>query len=148
MASRRVLVRVVGKTDDVRGLGEDLLDGLRDEAWENIQIGQGMLADAIRDALSHPSSDPAAPGEPPRKVKGGLQKSWKPGRFGWANAAQTIMRGAVESYDPAAGPLEYGSPAQGIAAHPYVRPTVARIARDLAGVLTQGDAYWGKRATA
>lgn len=143
--TRGVVVRVVGHTDDVRGLGEDLLDALRDEAQENIQIGQALVVDEVRRALGRTSPEPSAPGEAPRKVKGELQGSFKPGRKGWANKAQTIMRGAVESHDPAAGPLEYGAPASGIAAHPYFRPTIARIRRDLEGVLAQGDAYWGKR---
>lgn len=136
---------VVMKHDDVAGLGENLLDAVRDEAWENIQIGQALVADEWRRTLGRVSPQPAAPGEPPRKISGELQGSVTVGRKGWANKAQTVMRGAIEARHPAAGPLEYGAPRQGIQAHPHYRPTIARIERDLEGVLADGDAYWGKR---
>lgn len=143
--ARGVVVRVVAHRDDVSGLGENLLDALRDEAWENIQIAQGLLADEWRRTLGSASSEPAAPGQPPHLVTGELQRSVKPGRKGWANVAQTVMRGAVESKHPGARALEYGDARFGIRPHPHFRPTVARIRRDLEGVLWQGDAYWGKR---
>lgn len=143
--ARGVSVRVVGQTADVSRLSEDMLDALRDEAQENIIIGQALVVDAWRKTLGNASAGPAAPGEAPRRVSGDLQKSVKPGRKGWANVAKTVMRGAVESNHPGAGRLEYGDPAAGIAAHPHYRPTVARIRTDLEGVLAEGDAHWGKR---
>lgn len=136
---------VVMPHDDVTGLGEDVLDALRDEAWENIQIGQALVADEWRRTLGRVAAQPAAPGEPPRKVSGDLQKSVQTGRKGWANKAQTVMRGAIEARHPGAGALEYGAPRLGIEPHPHYRPTIARIERELEGVLTQGDAHWGKR---
>lgn len=138
-------VRVVGARSDIAGLGENLLDALRDEAWENIQIGQALVADEWRRTLGRVAAEPAQPGEPPRKVGGDLQASVKPGRKGWANRAKTIMRGAIESKHPAAGALEYGAPRLGIQPHPHYRPTIARIRTDLEGVLALGDAHWGKR---
>lgn len=137
-----VRFRVVAKRDDISGLSENMLDALRDEAWENIQIGQALVADAWRSTLGRVSPQPAGPGEPPRRVGGELQASVKTGRKGWANKAQTIMRGAVESNHPGAGALEFGAPRSGIQAHPHYRPTIARIARDLEGVLLNGDAHW------
>lgn len=137
--------RVVADRDDITGLDEDLLDALRDEAQENIIIGQALVVDEWRKTLGRVRPEPSPAGEPPRFVGGELQASTKPGRKGWSNALKTIMRGAVESTHPGAGALEYGSPAQGIAAHPHYRPTINRIAKDLAGVLAEGDAHWGKR---
>lgn len=137
--------RVVANRDDVTGMDEDLLDALRDEAQENIIIGQGLVVDEVRKTLGRVSATPAAAGEAPRRLGGELQGSWKPGRKGWANKDQTVMRGAIESKHPGAAALEYGAPEVGIQAHPYYRPTVARISRDLEGVLTHGDAWWGQR---
>lgn len=143
--AQRIRFRVVAHRDDISGLGEDVLDAIRDEAYENIQIGQALVVDQVRVTLDRQASEPAGPGEPPRKIGGGLQQSWKTGRFGWRNRVKTIMQGAVESNHPAAGALEYGSPRQGIDPHPYYRPTIARIASDLEGVLLNGDAHFGKR---
>lgn len=134
--------RVVAHRDDLKGLSEDLLDAVRDEAYENIQIGQSLVVDQARVTLGRVSPVAAAPGEPPRKIGGELQASVKPGRFGWRNRDKTIMQGAIESKHPAAGPLEFGSPRQGIEPHPWYRATIARIGTDLEGVLLMGDAWW------
>lgn len=134
--------RVVMPRDDITGLSENLLDAVRDEAQENIRIGQGLVVDEVRKTLGRISAQPAAPGESPRKLVGELQESWVPGPARWRNKDQTIMQGAVQSKHPAAGALEYGAQDHGIHPHPYYRPTIARISRDLEGVLIHGDAWW------
>lgn len=135
-------VRVVADRDDISGLSENLLDALRDEAQVNIRIGQFLVVDQVRVTLGRRAAEPAAPGEPPRKVEGELQESVKPGSVRWANRAQTRIRAEIKSNHPAANALEFGRADLGIAPHPWYRPTIRRIERDLEGVLLHGDDWW------
>jgi hypothetical protein len=89
--------------------------------------------------------EPSRPGDPPARVTGKLRDSWKVGRTRWERG-RTIYTGYYESRHPAAGRLEFGDDPTGkgyvlhlsrrakrevkggIAARPYIRPTLARIA--------------------
>lgn len=73
----------------------------------------------------------SAPGDPPAKVSGDLIRSWVMGFISWS-MNDTVLTGRIQSAHPAAGRLEYGDPpdkgAPNIAARPYARPTIVRIA--------------------
>lgn len=98
----------------------------------------------------------AAPGDPPGRITGELRDSWKVGRRSWTRD-RTVYTGRIESTHPAAGRLEWGDDPtnkgfvlhlsrrfkrevkEGIKPHPYIRPTLARIADRLERILTGGE---------
>lgn len=77
---------------------------------------------------------PAPPGAPPGLILDELRSSWKAGRISWGKK-MTVLTGRYFSRHPGAGALEWGSPAQKIPSHPYVRPTLVREADAITDIL-------------
>lgn len=135
--------RVVSEHDDFASFTEEMLEDMRAGAVERMERAKAFVVSEVKRTLDriYPMPTigalkfrPAPPGAPPGKIEGELQESWKTGSTTWKKN-KTILTGRVRSRHPAAGALEWGSPKQGIPAHPYYRPTLIRIEEELGAIL-------------
>lgn len=98
-------------------------------------LGRVLLVQAARFSWLTGRMRSSAPGEPPAKITGELMRSWVRGMIRWSRD-RTILTGRIQSEHPAAGRLEFGDDPHGtkglgeggVQPHPYIRPTLARIA--------------------
>lgn len=130
--------------DDIANFTQNELEDMRKGAVQNMTRAQKYYVSQIKATLSRvlrvQSSRfswslgrhmHAAPGDPPAKITGDLIRTWKVGTRRWSQN-MTVLTGWVESRHPAAGLFEFigprGTARLGIHPHPYIRPTLLRIA--------------------
>ncbi|MFW6012479.1 MAG: hypothetical protein ACOC92_02085 [bacterium] len=127
-------IRVV-RDEGLGGMADGLLEELKQDTQSRMPAAQELGLQEIRRTLARARARPARPGEPPRRISGDLMRSWRAGRV---RASNRSVRGELESDHDAAGALEWGAPRLGIEAHPYVRPTFARIQPQVERILMGG----------
>ncbi len=123
--------------DDIAKFSQRELDDMRKGAMANMGRAQAFYVAEIKKTLSRVlgRGQHAAPGDPPARGSAVLAESllgsWKVGTRRWSQN-KTVLTGRVESRHPAAGLFEFitarGTARLGIHPHPYVRPTLLRIA--------------------
>lgn len=135
---------VGAEKDDLSDFTEVELGAMRKGAPANMNRALDLYVTEVRKTLGRVLRAPSklfawltgrhfasAPGEPPAKISGDLQESWKKGPVRWSSG-RLVLTGYIQSDHPAAGRLEYGDPGakggDGIEARPYVRVALARIA--------------------
>jgi hypothetical protein len=137
---------------EMEGFTEEILDVWRADAERVMPRAQDHIVGAIKRMLSkvYPviaqagsmfssasgterrrkniKRQPAPSGAPPGHITEGpegLRDSWKTKKPTWSKN-KTVYTGRYFSRHPAAGALEFGSPKQGIASHPYQRIALQR----------------------
>lgn len=141
---------MVGSEDDFANFTQNELADMRKGAMERMTKTQNLMVAAVQKTLGRilplrpvlrfrlsggrlrmrtQMVRSALPGQPPGKITGELQRSWKRGIRRWSQN-NTVLTGWVQSDHPAAGLLEFigisGTKRLGIAQHPYYRITLAR----------------------
>lgn len=153
---------IVGSEDDFSTFTEDMLREMRAGAVQRMNRALDFYVAEIRKTLGRVSrrqtrnfawesgrSVAAGAGEPPHRITGDLQRSWVRGTVRWS-MLRTVLTGSVESRHPAAGLFEFITAKGalkpnrrgriiGIRPHPYIRPTLARIADRLEAILVGAD---------
>lgn len=145
---------VIGaEEDDIARFEQEELAAMRDPIPERMKRALEFVVAEIKKTLDRSVGRGAsAPGDPPARITGRLRDSWKAGRGRWTQN-RTVYTGTYESRHPAAGRLEFGDDPTGkgfvlhlsrrakrevkggIAARPYVRPTLERIADKIDRIL-------------